>query len=95
MLHHVSQCFGFDYEMSHHISLCFGFDYEMFHHFSQCFRFDYEMFHHVSRCFRFDYEGCGESDGDIRHVTLSDWRDDVLTVLDHLTTGPQVRPHQH
>lgn len=40
--------------------------------------------------FRFDYRGCGESEGDLRTVTYSDWRDDALAVLDQLTAGPQV-----
>ena len=33
-------------------------------------------------CTRFDYRGHGESDGDARALTLADWLDDALAVLD-------------
>lgn len=39
---------------------------------------------------RFDYQGCGDSSGDIREMTMTDWRKDILAVLDQLTAGPQV-----
>ena len=37
---------------------------------------------------RFDYSGHGESDGDFRDGTISQWRDDALAVIDNLTSGP-------
>ncbi len=40
--------------------------------------------------FRFDYQGCGESPGDLRDMTLTDWREDCLAVLDQVTAGPQI-----
>jgi pimeloyl-ACP methyl ester carboxylesterase len=39
---------------------------------------------------RFDYGGCGASEGAFADQTLADWRDDVLTVLDQLVTGPAI-----
>ncbi|GAA4762583.1 alpha/beta hydrolase [Stakelama sediminis] len=39
---------------------------------------------------RFDYRGCGESPGAFEEFTLADWRDDVLRVIDDLTSGPVV-----
>ena len=39
---------------------------------------------------RFDYFGHGLSSGEFRHGTVTRWRDDVLAVLDSLTTGPQL-----
>jgi pimeloyl-ACP methyl ester carboxylesterase len=45
----------------------------------------------VGRAFlRFDYSGHGRSDGRFTDGTVGAWRDDVLDVLDRLTTGPQV-----
>ena len=35
-------------------------------------------------CTRFDYRGHGASEGDARRLTLLDWLDDTLTVIDHL-----------
>ena len=37
---------------------------------------------------RFDYFGHGASSGDFTKGTIGRWRDDVLAVLDDLTTGP-------
>lgn len=39
---------------------------------------------------RFDYFGHGISSGDFASGTISQWRDDVLAVLDQLTSGPVV-----
>lgn len=39
---------------------------------------------------RFDYSGHGRSDGRFTDGTVGAWRDDVLDVLDRLSTGPQV-----
>ncbi len=39
---------------------------------------------------RFDYRGHGESDVDFAQTCVSMWREDTLTVIDHLTTGPVV-----
>ena len=39
---------------------------------------------------RFDYFGHGISSGDFARGTISRWRDDVLAVLDELTSGPVV-----
>lgn len=39
---------------------------------------------------RFDYMGHGASGGRFEDGTLSIWREDALTVLDTVTTGPQV-----
>jgi hypothetical protein len=39
---------------------------------------------------RFDYFGHGISSGDFAQGTISRWRDDVLAVLDELTSGPVV-----
>lgn len=39
---------------------------------------------------RFDYRGHGQSSGDFADATISDWREDALTVLDNLTDGPQI-----
>ena len=37
---------------------------------------------------RLDYSGCGESEGAFEHGTLDIWRDDVLTVIRHVTDDP-------
>lgn len=39
---------------------------------------------------RLDYAGCGASDGRFADGTLASWRDDVLMLIDALTTGPVV-----
>jgi pimeloyl-ACP methyl ester carboxylesterase len=39
---------------------------------------------------RFDYFGHGASSGSFRDGSISRWRDDALSVLDHLTEGRQV-----
>lgn len=41
-------------------------------------------------CLRFDYSGCGESAGDLEAATLDRWRDDALSLIDGLTSGPIV-----
>ena len=37
---------------------------------------------------RFDYAGCGASEGEFEAQSLERWRDDVLTMLDHVVEGP-------
>ena len=37
---------------------------------------------------RLDYSGCGESDGAFEEGTLEQWRDDALTVIATVTSGP-------
>lgn len=39
---------------------------------------------------RFDYGGCGASEGAFAEQTLTGWRDDVVTMLEHLANGPAV-----
>ncbi len=39
---------------------------------------------------RFDYFGHGQSSGCFREGTITRWRDDALSVLDELATGPQI-----
>jgi pimeloyl-ACP methyl ester carboxylesterase len=39
---------------------------------------------------RFDYTGHGQSSGTFEDGCISDWAEDALAVLDHLTEGPQV-----
>jgi pimeloyl-ACP methyl ester carboxylesterase len=37
---------------------------------------------------RFDYSGCGASPGEFEAQTLSQWRDDALTMIDTVVDGP-------
>lgn len=39
---------------------------------------------------RFDYGGCGASEGAFEDHTLADWRDDALSMIDIVATGPVV-----
>ncbi len=39
---------------------------------------------------RFDYRGHGQSSGSIDTANISDWTDDVITVIDELSEGPQI-----
>lgn len=39
-------------------------------------------------CLRLDYSGCGASEGDFAHGSISRWRDDVLALIDQLIPGP-------
>lgn len=41
-------------------------------------------------CLLLDYSGCGRSDGDFAHGTLSRWRDEVLALVDAVAPGPAV-----
>ncbi len=36
---------------------------------------------------RLDYAGCGASDGDFEEQSLTDWRDDVLFLIEKVTSG--------
>lgn len=38
----------------------------------------------------FDYSGHGQSSGDFIDGTIGQWREDVLAVIDDLTSGPQI-----
>ena len=39
---------------------------------------------------RFDYGGCGQSEGAFEDQTLAGWRDDALSMIDSVATGPVV-----
>ncbi len=39
---------------------------------------------------RFDYHGTGQSSGNFKDGTISRWLEDVLQVIDELTSGPQI-----
>ena len=39
---------------------------------------------------RFDYRGHGNSDGKFEDFTISDWKKDLVNVIDKLTRGPQI-----
>ena len=41
-------------------------------------------------CLLFDYSGCGESPGDFAEGTLTRWREEVVALVEALTTGPVV-----
>jgi pimeloyl-ACP methyl ester carboxylesterase len=41
-------------------------------------------------CLLLDYSGCGHSDGQFADGSLSQWRDEVLALIDHITGGPVV-----
>lgn len=41
-------------------------------------------------CLLLDYAGCGKSDGDFEKQSLTDWRDDVLDLVNALVLGPVV-----
>ncbi|XP_025729806.1 palmitoyl-protein thioesterase ABHD10, mitochondrial isoform X2 [Callorhinus ursinus] len=40
---------------------------------------------------RFDYSGVGNSDGNLQECTVGRWRKDVLSIIDDLAEGPQVK----
>ncbi|XP_066097107.1 palmitoyl-protein thioesterase ABHD10, mitochondrial isoform X2 [Saccopteryx bilineata] len=40
---------------------------------------------------RFDYSGVGNSDGNLQESTVGKWRKDVLSIIDDLAEGPQVK----
>ena len=39
---------------------------------------------------RFDFRGHGNSDGKFEDFTISDWKKDLVNVIDNLTRGPQI-----
>ena len=39
---------------------------------------------------RFDFRGHGNSDGKFENFTISDWKKDLVNVIDNLTRGPQI-----
>jgi pimeloyl-ACP methyl ester carboxylesterase len=46
--------------------------------------------HHGQAFTRFDYFGHGQSSGTFAQGTLSRWKADALTILDRITSGPQI-----
>lgn len=50
-----------------------------------------EFCHKIGHSFiRFDYFGHGSSSGNFQQGTIGRWKQDALTVLDELTTEPQI-----
>ena len=45
---------------------------------------------HKMNFVRFDCRGHGNSDGKFEDFTISDWKKDLLNVIDNLTRGPQI-----
>ena len=39
---------------------------------------------------RFDLRGHGKSDGNFEDLVISDWKQDVLDIIDHKTSGQQI-----
>ena len=39
---------------------------------------------------RFDCRGHGQSSGKFENFTISDWKDDIIEIIDNLTKGPQI-----
>lgn len=54
-----------------------------------CAVFDWAIAHDRA-CLLLDYSGCGASDGDFADGTLSQWRDEVLALIDAQVAGPVV-----
>jgi len=46
--------------------------------------------HHNQQFTRFDYRGHGRSGGKFTDSTIGDWLNDALSILDSVTTGPQI-----
>lgn len=42
------------------------------------------------RFLRFDYFGHGESEGEFLSGTIGTWRENILAIIDNLTSGPQI-----
>lgn len=45
---------------------------------------------HGQAFLRFDYRGHGQSSGSLDATNISDWTEDVITVIDELSEGPQI-----
>ena len=39
---------------------------------------------------RFDFRGNGKSDGKFENFTISEWKEDLIYIIDSLTKGPQI-----